>query len=136
MRQRNAALTLSIGLFAAAIFVMLGGAVMGIAMGGHMGMMSRGNDTPQTPAVSDASKVTVDIRSFEFFPRDLTVNARTEVTWTNQDSAPHDASDDGKSWMTGILKDGDSEALTFDTAGTYPYHCSVHPYMKATLTVR
>jgi len=25
--------------------------------------------------------------------------------------------------------------FTFSTAGTFPYHCNIHPYMKATITV-
>ncbi len=136
MRERNAALAIAVVLFVSGLAVLLGGVVMALAMGDHMGMMSRGNDTPQTPVVSEGRLSTVEIRSFEFFPRDLTVQSGTEVTWTNKDSAPHDATADDKAWRTDILTSGDSATLTFDTPGTYAYHCSVHPYMKATLTVQ
>jgi plastocyanin len=34
-----------------------------------------------------------------------------------------------------IPKDG-SYSFTFTSLGTYPYHCSIHPAMKGTITVQ
>jgi len=28
-----------------------------------------------------------------------------------------------------------SSSFTFTKAGTFPYHCQIHPFMKATITV-
>ncbi len=136
MGERAAGLV-ALGVIACAIAILIiGGVVMALAMGDHMGMMRRGGSSPQTPVVNDAQSVRVEIREYEFLPRDLTVRTGTEVTWTNFDGAPHDATADGQAWNTETLRKGDSATLTFDTAGTYGYHCSIHPSMKATLTVR
>lgn len=129
----------------AAAALLIGGLVMGVAMpggfggwnmGDHMaGMMDRAGNSPQTPAVGSQPEVSVEIRDYEYFPRDLTVDAGAKVTWTNFDSAPHTATAKG-SWDTGILNEDDSATVTFGTPGQYEYFCTIHPSMKATLTVR
>lgn len=97
-------------------------------------MHGGGSGAPQTPVVSRASQMTVEVRDFDFFPRDLTVEAGTAITWVNRDSAPHDATDEAGGWGTGLLQQGESATLTFDSPGTYRYLCTIHPNMKATLT--
>lgn len=97
--------------------------------------MQGGDRAPQTPVVADATKVTVAVRNYDFFPRELTVETGTEVTWVNRDGVPHDATDGAGAWSTGMLKQEASAALTFDSPGTYRYLCTIHPDMKATLTV-
>ena len=94
-----------------------------------------GSQAPQTPVVADATQITVEIRDFDFSPRDLTVDAGTEVTWVNRDSVPHDATDEKGAWSTGMLKQGASATLTVDSPGTFRDLCTIHPNMKATLTV-
>ena len=101
----------------------------------HRQMHGIGSQAPQTPVVADATRVTVEIRNYDFFPRELTVTAGTAVTWTNRDSVPHDATAESDGWGTGILKVGESATLTLDAPGVYRYRCTIHPDMKATLTV-
>jgi len=59
------------------------------------------------------------------------------ITWTNSDSAPHRvALDDGSCQMSGNIPGGGGKAsLVFSAPGTYPFHCSVHPTMKGTITI-
>jgi plastocyanin len=59
------------------------------------------------------------------------------ITWTNSDSAPHRvALDDGSCTMSGsIAGSGGKASLVFSVAGTYPFHCSIHPTMKGTITI-
>ncbi len=95
-----------------------------------------GDDPEQTPVVASTSEVTVDIRDFGYFPRNLTIDAGAKVTWTNYDSAPHTATDKDDAWDTGQLDKDESATLSFDERGIYSYYCTFHPYMKATLTVR
>ena len=116
--------------------VAIGGALM-LSQSNHRhpGAPTRGDLPPQPPAVSDASAVDVEIRDYDFFPRDLTVRAGTAVTWTNRDVVPHDATEEGDGWSTGMLRQGDSGTAVIDSAGTYGYRCTIHPTMKATLTV-
>jgi len=77
----------------------------------------------------------VAISGFAFDPPSLTVKVGTTVKWTNQDSAPHTVASDGGDWESGQLDQGESFTHTFDQAGTFAYHCSVHPAMKGTVVV-
>lgn len=95
-----------------------------------------GGDGPeQTPFVTDDREVAVAIRDFTFIPEDLTLEAGTTVTWVNEDSAPHDATDRAGGWKTDVLDRGESNAVTFDTVGTFEYYCSIHPWMEGVVTV-
>lgn len=89
----------------------------------------------QTPVTAEAAQVSVEMRDSDFFPRDLTVQAGAEVTWLNRDSVPHDATDDEGAWGTGVLTDGQSGSVRFDSTGSYAYRCTIHPAMTATLEV-
>jgi plastocyanin len=91
---------------------------------------SSGNSNP--PPVADA----VNIAGYAFTPGNLTVKIGTTVTWTNKDNTAHTVtSDDGKFTSSGNLNSGDTYQYTFNTAGTFPYHCTIHPSMTATVTV-
>jgi plastocyanin len=78
-------------------------------------------------------------------PAKLTVKKGDAVTVVNDDSAPHTATngegpDDpktGKSFDTSLIMAGKSAKIDTSTldAGDYPYHCTVHPFMKGTLSV-
>lgn len=97
----------------------------------HQDMHGGGDRVPQTPVVSTESQVMVEIRDFDFFPRELTVKTGTAVTWVNRDAAPHDATDEAGGWGTGTLNQGESAILTFDSPGAYRYFCTIHPNMRA-----
>jgi hypothetical protein len=77
----------------------------------------------------------VDIVDFAFDPGTITIEAGTTVTWVNQDAAPHTATGDGGEFDTGELANGESASVTFDTPGTFTYHCEIHPDMTATIVV-
>jgi plastocyanin len=58
------------------------------------------------------------------------------ITWTNSDGVPHKvALDDGSCQMSSNIPGGGSKSLVFSVAGTFPFHCSVHPSMKGTITI-
>jgi plastocyanin len=59
------------------------------------------------------------------------------ITWTNSDTAPHKvALDDGSCTMSSnIAGSGGKASLVFSKAGTYPFHCTIHPSMKGTITI-
>jgi plastocyanin len=120
-----------------AAFVLVGGFVMGILMAGQMGggMMGRAGNAPQTPFVA-AGDTTVDMSGFEYFPRDLTISAGSTVTWKNSDNVPHTATENDENWDTGVIGKDAESSLTFDAPGDYEYYCTIHPSMKANLTVR
>ncbi|MGZ7188671.1 MAG: plastocyanin/azurin family copper-binding protein, partial [Halobacteriota archaeon] len=34
-----------------------------------------------------------------------------------------------------LLNTGDTYTYQFNNSGSFPYHCSIHPYMKGTIVV-
>ncbi len=104
---------------------------------GNMGSMhGRGNDTSSGPLVRGGSDAVIEIRDFAFSPGNLEIPRGASVTWTNSDSAPHDATARGDAWRTERLSSGESGTIVFDVAGDYRYYCSIHPSMEAALRVR
>lgn len=82
--------------------------------------------------------VEMDIKDFAFAQKSLKIKKGTTVTWTNRDDARHDVAPDTESdaFRGGpLLAQGESYSFTFNTAGTYSYICSPHPYMKASVEV-
>ena len=79
----------------------------------------------------------VTISHYAFAPASLTVTAGTTVTWTNLDSVGHDVTvTRGPAlFHSPMLSQGQSWSYTFSAAGPYSYICSVHPDMRATVTV-
>jgi plastocyanin len=56
------------------------------------------------------------------------------VTWQNLDAVPHTVTlDDGS--VDGRVSAGASFSHAFMAAGTFPYHCTVHPSMTGTITI-
>ncbi|HET9435904.1 MAG TPA: cupredoxin family copper-binding protein [Candidatus Limnocylindrales bacterium] len=78
----------------------------------------------------------VAISGFSFSPGSLTIAVGDTVTWTNSDAQAHTATADDGSWDTGSLGNGASGTITFSTAGTFAYVCSIHPQMTGTVTVQ
>ncbi|WP_411848860.1 cupredoxin domain-containing protein [Streptomyces mobaraensis] len=78
---------------------------------------------------------TVSIRDFSFIPSQLTVVADDSVTWTNDDGTDHTVTADDGSFDSGPFGPGASFTHTFRQSGTFPYHCDIHPDMRATVTV-
>lgn len=84
---------------------------------------------------ADAAELGVAIQGFAFNPASVKIAVGDSVLWTNKDGATHTATSDSNSWTTGTLGTGASKAVKFDTAGTFPYHCGIHPSMKGTVVV-
>jgi plastocyanin len=87
-----------------------------------------------TSGDGDASgEATLTIADFTF-GGDLTVPAGATVTVVNEDSVTHTVTaDDGSFDSGGVSGEGSFTAPT--DAGTYPFHCNIHPNMTADLTV-
>jgi len=89
-----------------------------------------------TAAAPVHAMVQVTMQNLAFSPKTLTVAPGTTVMWTNKDSAPHTVtSDSGSTLASGDLSQGKSYTHTFTKAGTYTYHCTIHPFMHGTVIV-
>ena len=89
----------------------------------------------QAAATPGAQGASVDAKNFAFEPKTVTVKVGQTVTWTNQDSATHTVTGDG-GISSGDLSQGKSYSKTFDTEGTFDYHCSIHPSMTGQVIVQ
>ena len=83
-----------------------------------------------------AADVAATINNFAFSPNPLTVPVGTRVVWTNQQAGvPHTVTSDTGLWDSGTVPSGGTFAFTFTTAGTFAYHCNIHPTMHGTVIV-
>jgi plastocyanin len=81
--------------------------------------------------------LTVTIKNMKFDPNNLAVKTGDSVVWKNDDRKTHTATaDSGSVPNTGEIDGGNSSSpQKFDTAGTYKYHCEIHPMMKGQIVV-
>jgi len=79
----------------------------------------------------------VFIKNFSYVPSQLHVSAGQSVAWVNcePDGTPHTATADDASFDSKLLNRNDAFVRVFPAAGTVPYHCDLHPFMKATVIV-
>lgn len=91
-------------------------------------------------AAADSAKTAtthnVLISGFKFQPDNLTVKVGETVEWKNADNVPHTVTADGKEFDSGSIRPGASWKFVATKAGTYNYICTLHPNMKAKLTVQ
>ena len=85
----------------------------------------------------------VSMQNIQFDPKDIEVAAGDTITFTNDESVPHDVEKTGgpgaafSSGPEGGMGEGDTFDLTLDAPGTYEYVCRVHaPGMAGTITVK
>lgn len=88
----------------------------------------------QEPAGNTTSGRIVD---FAFEPLEMTVDAGTTITWTNNGARPHTVTDRGGTFDTGPILPGATDDVTFATPGRYLFFCRINPRnMNAVLVVR
>jgi plastocyanin len=88
----------------------------------------------------------VKIEDFAFDPGSTKAKLSDSVRWKNDDPFTHTSTSDGVNdgsglsgiglWNSGPLANDDTFSFAFTFAGTYPFHCSIHPtLMKGTVKV-
>jgi plastocyanin len=97
---------------------------------------SPGNTAPSSASVGSTGIVSVNISNFAFDPGSISIRVGETVTWTNQDGATHNVAADDGSFKSGSLGQGDTFSYTFNTAGTFTYHCGFHASMLGTVIVQ
>jgi plastocyanin len=93
---------------------------------------------PASPTVTSGSQVAIAIQGFAFNPQQITIKVGTTVTWTDKDNVQHTVTSlsGPASFNSGPLTaSGGTFHFTFSQAGTYSYHCMIHPSMMATIVV-
>jgi plastocyanin len=84
-----------------------------------------------------AGTVEIEIENFAFKPEPIQAKVGDTITWTNKDDTPHSAAPDANpECATDTLQKGVAGSITYSVAGTYAYHCAIHPtQMKGTIVV-
>ena len=96
-----------------------------------------------TPTLSTGAATAVSIVSGSstlattaYAPNPVTVAVGGTVTWMNNDTTTHTSTGDDGAWSSGSIAPGGQFSRTFPTAGTFGYHCTIHPNMIGTVRVQ
>src|SRR5258706_2322352 len=89
-----------------------------------------------SPPVLASNVTNVSIGDFFFSPAAVTINVNDQVKWTWIGSIGHTTTSDTGLWDSGVKGNGSTFVSTFTTAGSFAYHCTVHPFMTAAITVQ
>ncbi|MCU1456903.1 MAG: Plastocyanin [Actinomycetia bacterium] len=87
------------------------------------------------PATAGAEAGAITIKNFTFSPDPVTAKVGQQITVKNEDTTAHTVTADDKTFDTMAIPPNGSATFTVTKAGTYPFHCSIHEFMKGTLTV-
>jgi plastocyanin len=121
--------------FACAAFAAL------VTMGGLAGCFSEHVSvtapTGQELCVGAQPADVVRVVDFGFSPAQVTVKKGGKVTWVNcsASATTHTTTSDSGVWDASLPQYATHEQ-TFDAAGSFPYHCTPHPFMKGTIVVQ
>ena len=86
------------------------------------------------PAAGTAAKIEATVADNSWGPVSAAVG--DVITWSNEDSVPHKvALDDGSCTMSSNITKDQQQSLVFNKAGSYPFHCTVHPSMQGTIKI-
>lgn len=107
------------------------------------GLAACGGSTEKAAAPTAAAAMSanaVTIKTFAFQPKPVHIKVGETVTWTNQDQILHTVTSGTRGNPDGMFDNkldgvGATATFTFNTAGTFAYHCSIHPGMDATVVV-
>ena len=110
------------------------------------GIDSEGNtvlgDGPIPQPIAQAQMFRISIKNFAFVDPSSSkpvvgyIPSEAEIIWTNNDSMPHTVTFDNGMANSGLIQPGKSFAFFFTKPGTYTYHCSIHPNMTASLSIK
>jgi plastocyanin len=76
----------------------------------------------------------VDDDAGGFVPSELTVDLGQTVAFVNAHHDEHTAT--GAGFDTGVIGPGQFATVVFDTPGSFPYACQIHPVMTGKISVR
>ena len=97
----------------------------GLALASVVTILYRQGRGTSAPAKAN----TVVMAQFAFSPKTLTVKKGAEVTWENNDVAPHNVESDSPKVDSGLITPGKSFSLVVQDS--FDYRCTIHPGMEA-----
>lgn len=93
---------------------------------------------PKSSPISIVHDAGTNVSSKGYLPTTMTVvlGVNNTIVWTNNDSSPHTVTANDGSFESGNMAPGQTYSFTFTAPGTYMYHCTYHPWMVASVTVK
>jgi plastocyanin len=88
---------------------------------------------PSGPA--EARPASVTVADMAFSAASVTVAVGESVTWTFEDPVSHTSTSDQGFWDSGTRSGGATYSRAFTSAGTFAYHCTIHPMMRGKVSV-
>jgi plastocyanin len=70
-----------------------------------------------------------------YAPNRLDMLVGTTVTWQNTDRSTHTVTEDDDAFDSGDIRPGETFAMTFEKSGTYNFHCTIHRFMRGSVSV-
>jgi plastocyanin len=85
---------------------------------------------------TDTGTIQATMAQRAFTPATINAKVGDVIAWTNNDRLSHTATVDADpACTTETLANGATGAVKFTAAGTYPFHCQIHPDMTGTIEV-
>jgi plastocyanin len=95
-----------------------------------------GGDVGSKATGATAVATVKETDDLKFNPNKTSVKVGDVLAWDNTSSLAHNVTFDAYSSITSDnMSAGDKFQVKFTKAGTYPYHCTIHPGMDGTVTV-
>jgi plastocyanin len=76
------------------------------------------------------------MQALQFVATTIEISAGTTVEWKNDDPVIHTVTADNRSFDSGELEAGRVWRYLFVRPGSYPFHCTTHPFMRGTVVVQ
>ena len=113
-------------------------ALLAVAVGcGSSSTSPSGSTSAQGPGIDFTININGDRGSSSYSPSPLTMRVGQVDNWHNLDSIEHTATLSG-TFDTGKIAafSAHDNAVTMRNAGTFTYHCTIHPTMVGTIIVQ
>ena len=99
------------------------------------------DDNPAGPSPTPSATISIvsgssTLTTTAFSPNPVTTTVGSTLRWVNNDNLAHTSTANSGLWNSGNIQPGGQFSFTFQSAGTFPYQCSIHPNMVATVIVQ
>ena len=118
------------------LILIAGALTLAVGCGGNS---SPSNPTPTPPPTPTTVSIVQGARTMTttaYNPNPVTISRGTTVMWVNNDTITHTSTSTTGAWSSGNMAPGGNFSYTFQSAGSFPYNCTIHPNMVGTVTVQ
>ena len=116
--------------------IFLSAFIVGVMLIQVLGCGTNTTNPYSLPPANNNPPNTVTMMNMAFSPASITIAKMSTITWKNNDNVVHTATSENGLWDTGTISPGGTKTTVFDSTGTFPYRCAVHPMMTGTIIVQ